>query len=210
MKSTVRLSLGLLTFSSFLAFTACGDDDDDVPQGGAGTGSEAGSPSSSHGGTGTVEPGHGGSEAKGGEAHGGGGHGDAPVLCQVLGSLCHDADTGSGVGHDCHQVGHVGELEACEEEFAGCIGFCVEGATGEGGAGGGASADQDSKCAALGSLCHPIETGIGQECHEVGHEGDATACAERFDECAHFCLEERSKLPEHGAGGAGGGAGGAH
>lgn len=203
MKSTVRLSLGLITFSSFLVFSACSDDDDDAPQGGAGNGSEAGS-TSSPGGSGTVDPGHGCSDAKGGAAHGGGGHGDAPVICEVLGTLCHDADTGSGMGHDCHQVGHVGELEACEDQFAGCIGFCVEGATGEGGAGGGAAATQDPQCAALGSLCHPIEAGIGPECHDIGHEGDAATCADRFDECAHFCLEEREKLPEHGAGGAGG------
>jgi hypothetical protein len=189
MKSTVRLSLGLITFSSFLAFTACGDDDD-TPPGGAGSGSEAGSPSST-GGTGNPEPGHGGSEAKAGDGHGGGGHADAPAICQVVGSLCHDADTGPGMGRDCHQLGHAGDLETCEEQFAGCIGLCVEGDSGAGGASGEA---QDPYCAALGSLCHPVEAGIGPECHDTGHEGDAAACAASFDECAHFCLEEREKL----------------
>jgi hypothetical protein len=103
MKSSARLGLALVTFGSFLAFTACGDDDEPSP-GGAG------------------------------EGHGGGGHAEAPAICRVVGTLCHDADTGSGMGHDCHQLGHVGNIETCEEEFAGCIGFCVGGETGAGGA----------------------------------------------------------------------------
>lgn len=196
MRSTARLCLGLLTFSSFLAFTACGDDDDPSP-GGAGQGNEGG---------GSIS--HAGREAKGGQAHGGGGHADAPAICQVLGTLCHDADTGSGIGHDCHQLGHVGNVETCEEEFAGCIGFCVGGETGAGGAGGGRGVDEDPHCAALGELCHPIEDGMGPECHELGHVGNPAACAESFEECAHFCLEARAAL-EPGAGGSGtGGQGG--
>jgi hypothetical protein len=197
MRSTARLCLGLVTFSSFLAFTACGDDDDSSP-GSAGRDNEGGAQSSA-GGSGAS-----GSEAKGGEAHGGGGHVEAPVICQVLGTLCHEADTGPGMGRDCHQLGHASELETCEEQFSSCIGFCVGAETGTGGAGGGSGADQDPYCAALGSLCHPIEDGMGPECHDIGHEGDAAACAESFDQCAHFCLEARDAL-EPGAGGSGGG-----
>lgn len=202
MRFTPRLCLGLVTFNSFLAFTACGDDDDPSP-GSAGQNNEGGAQSSA-GGSGSVS--HAGSEAKGGEAHGGGGHDEAPVICQVLGTLCHEADTGPGMGRDCHQLGHASELETCEEQFSSCIGLCVEGQTGTGGAGGGSGADQDPYCAALGSLCHPIEDGMGPVCHDIGHEGDAAACAESFDECAHFCLEARDAL-EPGAGGSGGAGG---
>lgn len=212
MKSTVRLSLGLITFSSFLAFTACGDDDDG-PTGSAGQSNEGGSGAEPVAGSGGSLGHAGGSQIQAGEGHGGGGHADAPAICQVVGTLCHEADTGSGMGHDCHELGHEGELEACEEQFASCIGFCVGGDSGAGGAGGGSGDGQDPYCAALGELCHPIETGMGPECHEIGHEGEGAACAESFDECAHFCLEARKALPPAeggaGAGGASGHAGGA-
>lgn len=214
MKSSARLGLALVTFASFLAFTACGDDDEPSP-GGAGQNNEGGTPS--NGGSTGGSLGHAGSEAKAGEAHGGGGHAEAPAICRVVGTLCHDADTGSGLGHDCHQLGHVGNIETCEEEFASCIGFCVGGETGQGGAGGGggSSDEADPYCAALGELCHPIEEGIGPDCHELGHVGNGTACAESFEDCANFCLEARAALePGAGGGGAGGqstsgGAGGA-
>ena len=130
------------------------------------------------------------------------------MICEVLGTLCHDADMGTGAEADCHDLGHEGNAEACEEGFTSCIGLCVEGATGEGGAGGGASVDQDPRCAALGSLCHPIEDGIGPECHDLGHMGNAADCADRFEECAHFCLEATEAL-EPAAGGAGGAPGAA-
>jgi hypothetical protein len=140
------------------------------------------------------------------------------VICQVLGHLCHDADTGTGPAADCHELGHIGDVEVCEQEFAGCIGTCVSSGGGEGGAGGGAGEAPDPYCAALGSLCHPVDlgTGMGADCHEIGHVGDAADCADSFDACATFCLAELEKL-EEGAGGSGaggaaqasGGAGGA-
>lgn len=66
------------------------------------------------------------------------GSGQGPY-CRALGSYCHGADSGSGRGHECHEIGHAGDEEVCIEEFAGCITFCQEAPepAGEGGAGGG-------------------------------------------------------------------------
>jgi len=212
MKSTARLGLVLLGVGSVLMFVSCSDDDDNGG-GAAGQSSDAGQ--SNEGGTGNVGPGptEGGAEHMGGAAHGGGGHAEAPTICRVLGELCHEADTGSGTAHDCHELGHVGETEVCEQEFDSCIATCVDTGGGEGGAGGGAGQTLDPYCAALGSLCHPVDTGagMGAECHEIGHLGVAADCAEAFDSCGDFCLEELEKLEEGagGAGGAGPAAGGA-
>jgi hypothetical protein len=201
MKSSLRVGLGLIAVSSLFAFVACGDDDDSpTPTAQAGTG---------NGGEGAT--------AHGGHGHGGDGLGGAAALaleCKVLGTLCHEADTGSGTGHDCHEVGHEGHADACAEQFDACITFCTAEDEGSGGAGGKPAASQDAHCAALGELCHAVddETGPLHECHEVGHVGNADKCLAAFDECATLCLAAREALPhtpEGGAGGAGSsGAGG--
>lgn len=114
--------------------------------------------------------------------------------CEVLGELCHAADTGSGAAHECHELGHVADGDACIEGFAGCVEACVDG-----------SAGQEPLCAALGELCHAVddEDGPLHECHELGHVNDRAVCASEFDRCAELCLVAREGL-EHGAGGAGG------
>lgn len=208
MQSTARFGALLLGLGSVLTFVSCSDDDDDNV-GGAGQSNEAGQ--GNEGGTSHVgpEPTEGGSEHTGGVAHGGGGHAEAPTVCRVLGELCHEADTGTGPASECHELGHVGDAGVCEQEFDSCIATCVDGGGGEGGAGGSAGHMLDPYCAALGALCHPVDTGsgMGAECHEIGHLGVAADCADAFDSCAGFCLEELEKL-EQGVGGAGG-AGGA-
>jgi large repetitive protein len=202
MNPTARACLGLITLSSFFAFAACSDDDDDG--GGpnvAGAPSEAGAP---------VQGGSGGSgsHAEGGAHEGGAAHGEGSLECEVLGELCHAADTGSGPAHDCHDVGHVGHADDCTSQFASCVGVCTETDVGAGGAGG-AGSGADPKCTALGSLCH--EAGEidddAQQCHQLGHEGNAAACADGFEACATLCLAVLKQV-EAGAGGAGG-AGGA-
>lgn len=197
MKSSVRVCLGLVAASAALAFAGCGDDDDANP-GAGGIATHAGA------------PGHGGAVGHGGAAgHGGELHGDGALTCKVIGELCHEADTGSGPGHDCHELGHVGNADACAEAFDGCITLCTGDDTGGGGAGGGGSAP-DAYCAALGELCHAADDTDGplHECHEVGHVGNAANCAAEFDHCATLCLAAREEL-EAGVGGAGsGGAGG--
>jgi hypothetical protein len=190
MKSAVGLSLGLLAVVSLFAFAGCGDDDD------------------------TSAGGSGGTTSHGGAVHGGastGGAEDGAVECQVIGELCHEADTGSGPGHDCHEVGHEADGVACLKEFSSCIATCVPDESGAGGAG----SDMDPRCAALGELCHPVDdqTGPLHDCHEVGHEGDGDKCAAAFDDCAMRCLAARELLEAGegtgGAGGAGTTAGGA-
>ena len=189
MKSSLRLGLGLIAVSSSFAFVACGDDDDSpTPAAHAGSGGEG---ATAHGGA---------------DGHAGDGHGGAASLafeCKVLGTLCHEADTGSGTGHDCHEVGHEGHAEACAEQFDSCITFCT---AEEAGTGGAPAEPKDAHCAALGELCHAVddETGPLHECHEVGHVGKADKCAEAFDECAALCLAAREALPPHTEGGAGG------
>ena len=195
MSFRVRACFGLVTLTSLFAFAACGDDDDDVGGSGAAAGdsSEAGSGGSG----GTTSP------PAGGAADGGAMHGDAALECQVLGELCHAADSGTGPAHECHEVGHVGNAAACNAEFAGCVGVCTGADTGAGG--------DDPKCAALGSLCH--EAGEidadAEACHDVGHVGNAAACAEQFASCATLCLAILDTIEEGGAGAGGAASGGA-
>ena len=189
MRSSLRVGLGLIAVSSLFAFVACGDDDDSpTPAAQAGN---AGEGATAHGG----QDGHGGAASRTQE-------------CKVIGSLCHDADTGSGTGHDCHEVGREGNAEACAEQFDACITFCTAEDEGTGGA---PAEPKDARCAALGELCHVVddETGPLHECHELGHVGNAAKCEAGFDECAALCLAAREALPPHTEGGAGGvGAGG--
>ncbi len=130
----------------------------------------------------------------------GGDHDGGSAMCEDLGHLCHDFDTGEGLGHECHEVGHAGEQEACAEIYDECIAFCST----EGGAhhpeyeaghphDAGDHADHpeagSAVCEELGHLCHDFDTGegLGHECHEVGHAGEQEACAEIYDECILFC-----------------------
>lgn len=210
MSSTARACLSLFTLTSFFAFAACSDDDDDgAGPNVAGETSEAGAPSQGGGGSGgsAMHP-------EGGAHEGGAAHGEASLECQVLGTLCHVADASAGPVEDCHQVGHVGNAEACTAQFASCIGTCTGADVGAGGAGGAGGGD-DPKCAALGELCHAAGEidADAEECHDLGHEGNAVACAEGFDACATLCLAVLEQV-EEGAGGAAGagatgGAGGA-
>jgi len=178
MKSLGRACFGLLVVSATFVFVACGDDDDSAPGGTAGTAGKGGHAGDTSG-------------------NGGAGNDAGPDLaneCRVLGTLCHEADTGSGDAHECHELGHEGDGEACGKGFADCIGTCVEG-----------SADKEPLCAALGELCHEVDDQDGplHECHELGHVNDKDTCAKEFDHCATICLDARKQL-EAGEGGAGG------
>jgi hypothetical protein len=179
MKSSLRIGLVVFAFGAFV-FTACGDNDHSL----------------------NVTPGN--SGANGSED---GASVDSRLQCQVLGELCHEADTGSGPAHDCHEVGHDGVAKNCVEEFTSCTFSCVDVGAG------GAASRPDALCAALGELCHEVDDLDGplHECHEAGHDGVAATCAERFDSCATQCLAARAKLEqaERGALSGGAGAGGA-
>jgi hypothetical protein len=100
--------LGLLGVAIALT-PACGDDDDDTD----GTGGAAG---------------------EGGNI---GGEGGAPLdegaaACKELGSLCHDADDGKGLGKECHELGHVGDGKVCLARYDECKTYC-ESVLGQGG-----------------------------------------------------------------------------
>lgn len=133
--------------------------------------------------------------------HDGDHHADAALVCQVMGELCHAADSGEGAAHECHETGHVGDGAACEAVFGECMDVCLEdddagaGGAGAGGASGGENTEKDPYCAALGELCHAVDDmdGPTHECHELGHVNDAEQCSARFDECATLCLEKREE-----------------
>lgn len=165
----------------------------------------------------------------GGMTVGGGGAGGSPdtTECEVIGELCHAADDGDGPLHDCHELGHSNDPAVCRERFGSCITQCLAVDDGHGGAGGGGGVGgaagaagaagagghgghtQSPYCLALGELCHPVSSVSAalQECHELGHIGDAAVCEAQFTECATQCLAAREAA--EGAGGASaGGAGG--
>lgn len=177
MKRVHHLGFFMLVGGALLAFPGCGDDDDSAGNAGGSAG-------------------HAGS-ATGGAPDGAGGAGsDGSIECRVMGTLCHEADTGSGAAHDCHEVGHEGEGSACLAEFAGCINTCVEEAPAD-------LSLADARCAALGELCHPVDDTDGplHDCHVLGESGN---CASGFAACAELCLAAR-EAAAGGEGGAGGG-----
>jgi hypothetical protein len=185
MNSTAIARFGSLLLASSVAVVGCsGDDDDGAPAAGG---------SAAHGG---------GSQAQGGAmtpAEAGAATASPELQCQVLGTLCHEADEGGGASHDCHELGHEGDGHGCVTGFAGCIETCVEGSEG-----------REPLCAALGELCHAVDDEDGglHECHELGHVNDRAVCAAQFDSCATACLAARKALEEgRGGAGAGGAAG---
>ena len=50
--------------------------------------------------------------------------GGPPDSCDTIGQTCHPYDTGSGPAHDCHEVGHAGDVAACDAALAGCMATC--------------------------------------------------------------------------------------
>jgi hypothetical protein len=53
--------------------------------------------------------------------------GTEPAICQEISSVCHDADGGSGMAHDCHEQAHAGDAAVCEMIHDECIAFCTGG-----------------------------------------------------------------------------------
>jgi hypothetical protein len=79
-------------------------------------------------------------------------------------------DPGTGATHACREVGEAGDVDECASRLASCQALCGA-----------------RLCNRLGSLCHPITSGIGPECHDLGHAGDAEICFERGPACNAFC-----------------------
>ena len=117
--------------------------------------------------------------------------------CSALGEVCHAVEESSDQAAECHELGHDGDPAVCEEQFDDCIDVCLEAITDEGGGEAGASGDDFGLCSFLASFCHHVEDELGQECHELGHDGDGDACLDRADECIHHCAEAPPE-DEHG------------
>jgi hypothetical protein len=63
-----------------------------------------------------------------GDNHPDGGHHSAPPECQELSMRCHAFDMGSGVAHECHELGHSSSstAEMCTAKRAECLAACPE------------------------------------------------------------------------------------
>lgn len=155
-----------------------------------------------------------GPDAAAGSSTGGANGSAEPAVCEVLGTLCHDADSGPGKVGECHDVGHAADEAACRSEFSSCISACV--ASEEGAAGAPSAPVDNPYCQALGELCHFVndEGTPTADCHELGHVGNEPDCIKSFDACVPVCLTKRDAEPTGhteggGAGGVGDGAAGA-
>lgn len=47
-------------------------------------------------------------------------------------------------------------------------------------------------CATLASRCHPYDTVLAKECHDLGHAGDISKCGPRLGECLAECPEREA------------------
>ncbi|AKF08627.1 hypothetical protein [Sandaracinus amylolyticus] len=127
---------------------------------------------------------------------------DAPVhheegACGDIVDVCHDVDTGTGAIAECHDLGHAGDVAACEPRRDECVALCTAARTDAGSSeevdAGSHHEDVDGGppdlCDELGSLCHAYDTGSGpaHECHEVGHAGDLAACQAVETMCRATC-----------------------
>lgn len=123
--------------------------------------------------------------------------GEAELRCAEMASVCHAFDFGGGdLASQCHQIGHTGNGEACTPELhAECMAVCREdAATPDASTPLGDASTPDAGqdyCHDIGHLCHDLDTGpdagLAHQCHEVGHAGNQTACAEIYDECITLC-----------------------
>lgn len=69
--------------------------------------------------------------------------------------------------------------------------------------------DNAGSCQLLASRCHPIQTALGKECHNLGHDGDDAKCGPRKAECLAECPEGADHDEDPVDSGGGGGDGGA-
>ena len=51
-----------------------------------------------------------------------------PAVCEQIGDACHDADSGSGTAHDCHENAHEAWSAAeCSANLSMCLAACAGG-----------------------------------------------------------------------------------
>jgi hypothetical protein len=109
------------------------------------------------------------------------------TMCAEIGTYCHAFDEGTGLGAQCHETGHAGDEAACAAIYDECIAFCHSAHDEDAG-----DAGQHASvvCEELGHLCHDFDngdSGLGHECHEVGHAGDEAACLAIQGDCLALC-----------------------
>lgn len=112
------------------------------------------------------------------------------TMCAELGTYCHAFDEGTGLGAECHEAGHTGDEAVCAEMYDECIAFCQSDAGHHEEDGGDAGHHASAVCEEIGHLCHDFDngdSGLGHECHEVGHAGDEAACLAIQDDCVALC-----------------------
>lgn len=129
------------------------------------------------------------------------------AACALIGERCHDST--SLMGMDCHRYGHANNGAVCLARQSECLMACPV-VTDAGGADAGsidaggadvpgtdaAATDAGTLCQRLGSLCHSSSTTLGQECHELGHHGEAAMCAAREAECVAECTVRDGGRPD--------------
>lgn len=46
------------------------------------------------------------------------------VDCQTITNACHTYDTGTGTGHDCHELAHEDNAATCKAQLTKCLAAC--------------------------------------------------------------------------------------
>lgn len=59
------------------------------------------------------------------------------------------------------------------------------------------STDYTGSCRELASRCHGVSTPLGDECHDLGHDGDDSKCGPRKAECLAECPEKEASDGGH-------------
>lgn len=84
-------------------------------------------------------------------------------LCKAMGNTCHDFDEGSGLGHLCHEVGHMGNVAWCGAIFDECVALCGQPDVHHGD-------DDASDASALQSVTIEFAAKVGESAFACGQE----------------------------------------
>ncbi len=122
------------------------------------------------------------------------------AACTLIGERCHEYESVSQVGSDCHRYGHANNPTVCLARQAECLAACpviTDAGTVDAGTPDASTtdapdtdsgaADAGTLCQRLGSLCHASTTTVGEACHLLGHANNAAMCAAREAECIAEC-----------------------
>jgi len=107
-----------------------------------------------------------------------------PQVCKDISSVCHDADSGSGMAHECHEQAHAGDAAVCEMISDECIAFCT-GGTG-------------TETGTTTSMTSMTSTTVGESGSESSTEDEGTTQA--HDESTSGGDHDESTGADHGTG----------